>query len=217
MIPTPQRDNTGRPIVHRAFEINRDQLLHAFDLMATYLQQRRASLTIYVAGGTVNTILLRSRHTTGDVDFFGANDQARLLKEASKYAQQQSKAQLGANWFNNSMSLFLTRDVERELLVAAQRQNAVIFNKPGLKVYAVPWDYALCGKIDRLSKPDYRPYDISDAVAYLDQLVRSNGGHAVQASWVAAMAKKYGKAHSREVVGRINAAFKKTYGKDGIV
>ena len=58
MIPTPQRDATGRPVVHRSFEINRDQLLLAFKYMADYLRQQGVSLTIYVAGGAVNTIYL---------------------------------------------------------------------------------------------------------------------------------------------------------------
>ncbi|OKP11706.1 hypothetical protein PENSUB_2778 [Penicillium subrubescens] len=67
MIPTSERDGTGRPIAHRSFEINRDQLLLAFRYMAEYLRQQKANLTIYVAGGAVNTIYLRSRHSTGDV------------------------------------------------------------------------------------------------------------------------------------------------------
>lgn len=86
--------------------------------MGDYLRKQGVNLTIYVAGGAVNTIYLRSRHSTGDVDFFGANDQSRLLKEASKYAQQHSKSQLGANWFNNSMSLFLSRPLEQDLICA---------------------------------------------------------------------------------------------------
>lgn len=217
MIPTPQRDNTGRPVVHRSFEINRDQLLRAFRYMAEYLRQQRTHLTIYVAGGAVNTIYLRSRHTTGDVDFFGANEQSRLLRDASKYAQQRSKSQLGASWFNNSMSLFLTRTLEQELMGASQRQNAVLFNEPGLTVYAVPWEYALCGKMDRLTKPDKRPYDAADAVAYLHECVKSNGGRAIQARQVEAWAQKYNKATSVKVLTEIDTLYKGKYGAHGII
>ncbi|KAL4801961.1 hypothetical protein BDV18DRAFT_68533 [Aspergillus unguis] len=216
MIPTPQRDGTGRPLVPQSFEINRDRLLHAFQHMADYLQSQGTALTIYVAGGAVNTIYLRSRHTTGDVDFFGANDQSRLLKDASKYAQQRSQAQLGANWFNNSMSLFLSRDMEQELMHASRQQGAVLFDRPGLKVYAVPWEYALCGKTDRLTKPTKRPYDTTDAVAYLRECVNSNG-NAIEAHQIESWARRYNKAVSIDVLREIDAMYKGKYGSHGIL
>ncbi|KAJ6023494.1 uncharacterized protein N7446_013857 [Penicillium canescens] len=217
MIPTPQRDGSGRPLVHGSFEMNRDQLLIAFQYMAEYLHRQGVNLCIYVAGGAVNTIYLRSRHTTGDVDFFGANDKSRHLRDASKYAQQRSTCQLGANWFNNSMSLFLTRTIEQDLIAAARRQNAVLFSKPGLAVYAVPWEYALCGKTDRLTKSDRRPYDTSDAVAYLSQCIKGNRGRAIQAQQVEAWARKYNKAVSRSVLIEIDAAYKRSHGEHGIM
>ncbi|KAJ5180003.1 hypothetical protein N7492_003213 [Penicillium capsulatum] len=217
MIPTPQRDDTGRPIAHRSFEINRDQLLLAFRHMADYLQKQRSNLTIYVAGGAVNTIYLRSRHTTGDVDFFGANGHSRLLKDASKYAQQCSKSQLGASWFNNSMSLFLSRPVEQELMAASHRQNAILFQMAGLTVYAVPWEYALCGKTDRLTKPGKRPYDAADAVAYLYQCIKANGGRAIRAEQVQRWAQKYDKAVSKQALLEIDTLYKSKHGTHGIV
>lgn len=217
MIPTPQRDATGRSVVYRSFEINRDQLLLAFKYMADYLRQQGVSLTIYVAGGAVNTIYLRSRHTTGDVDFFGANEHSRLLKEASKYAQQHSKSQLGANWFNNTMSLFLSRTLEQDLIGASHHQNVILFNKSGLTVYAIPWEYAFCGKTDRLTKPDKRPYDTADAVAYLHQCVMQNSGRAIPAQMVEAWARKYNKAVSAKVLMEIDTLYKSKYREHGIL
>lgn len=70
MIPTPPRDGTGRPVIPGSFEINRDQLLLALQYRADYLREQGVTLTIDVAGGAVNTIYLRSRHSTGNVDFF---------------------------------------------------------------------------------------------------------------------------------------------------
>ncbi|KAL4953980.1 hypothetical protein BDW69DRAFT_183954 [Aspergillus filifer] len=194
MIPTPQRDTTGRPIVPQSFEINSDQLLAAFQYMAAFHP------TIYVAGGAVNTIYLRSRHTTGDVDFFGSSQQGRLLKDASKYAQQRSKCQLGANWFNNSLSLVF-----------------LLLSEPGLTVYAVPWQYVLCGKIDRMTKPLKRPYDISDAVAYLHECIKGYGGRAIQAKLIEGWAAKYEKAISTDVLCEIDAAYKNKYNGHGIL
>ncbi|KAJ5177536.1 uncharacterized protein N7500_000235 [Penicillium coprophilum] len=217
MIPTPHRDGTGRPVIPRSFEINRDQLLLAFQYMADYLHGQGANLTIYVAGGAVNTVYLRSRHSTGDVDFFGSNEQSRLLKDASKYAQQHSKSQLGANWFNNSMSLFLGRAMEQDLMGASHLQNAVLFSKSGLTVYAVLWEYALCGKTDRLTKPNKRPYDTADAVAYLHQCVKANGEHAIQAQQIETWARNYNKAVSATVLMEIDTLYKSKYGKHGIL
>ncbi|KAJ5355837.1 hypothetical protein N7517_010446 [Penicillium concentricum] len=162
----------GRPYLDRSRAIvSRDQLLLAFQYMADYLYGQGVNLTIYVAGGAVNTIYLRSRHSTGDVDFFGSNEQSRQLKDASKYAQRHSESQFRANWFNNSMSLFLGRAMEQDLIGASHHQNAILFGKSGLTVYGVPWEYALCGKTDRLTKPNKRPYDTADAVAYLCKCV----------------------------------------------
>ncbi|KAL2813448.1 hypothetical protein BJX63DRAFT_443111 [Aspergillus granulosus] len=217
MIPTPERDETGRPVVPQSFEMNRDQILHAFELMADYLCQQSTSLTIYVAGGAVNIIYLRSRHTTSDVDFFGANDQSRFLKDASRYAQQRSQAQLGANWFNNSMSLYLGRDLEQELILASHQQGTVLFDKPGLTVYAAPWEYALCWKTDRLTKHTRQSYDTADAVAYLHQCMNSNGGNAIQAHHIEAWARKYKKAVSVNVLREIDTVYESTYGTHGIL
>lgn len=79
------------------------------------------------------------------------------------------------------MSLLLNRQMERALREQVPRQNAIISKQPGLTIYAVPWDYALCGKIDRLTKPEQRPYDAGNAVAYLHECVKASSGHAIQA------------------------------------
>ncbi|KAL4965531.1 uncharacterized protein BDV14DRAFT_172825, partial [Aspergillus stella-maris] len=172
--------------------------------------------TIYVAGDAVNTIL-RSRHTTGDVDFFGSNQQGRLLKDASKHAQQRSECQLGANWFKNSLSLFLKRTMKNDLIGRSRQQGVLLFKEPGLTVYAVPWQYALCGKIDRMAKSLKHPYDISDAVAYLHECVNRYGGRAIQAKLIEGWAAKYDKAISTTVFCEIDAAYKNKYGRHGIL
>ena len=59
-------------------------------------------------------------------------------------------------------------------------QNEVVFNAPGLTLFAAPWRYMLDTKLNRLSKQVLaRPYDMSDAVGYLVRLVAKNGGDAV--------------------------------------
>lgn len=132
-------------------------------------------------------------------------------------AQQRSTAQIGANWFNNSMSLFLNRALEEDLMGASRRQKAILFSEPGLVVYAVPWEYALCGKTDRLTKPDRRAYDAADAVAYLHQCVKANGERAIHARWVEECARKYNKAVSVKVLMEIDKLYKNKYGRHGIL
>lgn len=216
MCPTPRWDDTGRRIIHETFEINRDQFLLAFQLVAEYLNNQGANLTIYVAGGAVNTIYLRSRYTTGDVDYFGANEQSELLRAASKYAQQYSPDQLGANWINNSMSLFLNPEMDRVLKEESHRQKVVLFQQPGLIVYAVPWEYAFCGKTNRLTKPERQPYDASDAAAYLHECIRANGGRAIRVHEIITWTRKYNKAVSPDVLVQIDALYRRKRGKPGI-
>lgn len=66
------------------------------------------------------------------------------------------------------------------------RMSSSSANSDSLTVYAVTWDYALCGKTDRLTKPQKPEYDVADAVAYLHQCVKANGGRQIQASQVEA-------------------------------
>ena len=100
---------------------------------------------------------------------------------------------------------------------ASHHQNAILFNKPGLTVYAVPWQYALCGKTDRLTKPDRRPYDVADAVAYLRQCIMANGGRAIQAQRVEAWARKYNKAISAKVLAEIDTLYTSKYREHGVL
>lgn len=73
MVPTPQRDQAGRPINHRQFDTSRTNLETAFHHMATYIRSQNANINIVTVGGAVNTIYLQTRAATQDVDFFGGN------------------------------------------------------------------------------------------------------------------------------------------------
>ncbi len=98
-------------------------------------------------------------------------------------------------------------------------QNDVVFNAPGLTVYAAPWRYALCAKLDRLSKTGARPYDMSDAVDYLDRLIGKRGGRqAVEKSELSAWADEFKfTVPSDDLIKRLGDEYKKKYGGVGIV
>lgn len=88
-VPPQYRDAKNNIIEFPENNLTADMIQTAFTDMATYLGQRGIHATVVVAGGAVNTVLLRSRETTGDVDFFtrGKGDpQIREVYEAAKNA-----------------------------------------------------------------------------------------------------------------------------------
>lgn len=87
-----------------------------------------------------------------------------------------------------------------------------------MTVYAAPWRYALCTKLDRLSKTGARPYDMSDAVGYLTQLIKKQGGTTVKKSQLKAWAQEFKfTVPSDALLTSLGAEYKKKTGKDGIV
>lgn len=147
---------------------------------------------------------------------FGGNEQSRLLKDASKYAQQQSKIQLGTNWLNNATTLFVPRALQAQLVQDAILQNVVLFQEQGLTVLAAPWSYALCGKTNRMSGPDQRPYDDQDAVACLHEYILSNSKKPLESQEKREWGKKYDKMVTIDALRQINNMYKQSYGQDGI-
>lgn len=100
----------------------------------------------------------------------------------------------------------------------AVHQKDIVFTAPGLTLYAAPWRYALGAKLDRLSKPGARPYDMSDAVSYLDQLIRKRGGQAVKKSELKRWAGEFKFAvPSDDLMSRLGSEYNEKHGRTGIV
>lgn len=148
-----------------------DQLTASLTLVGTYLSKKRTTFTLVTVGGAINTLYLRSRSTTHDVDFFSRTltyEEIELLRKATAEAS----IKLGApeRWLNNQTSVFLQHDVRLRLVQEAADANEVIFSSGGLIILAAPWRYSLCSKLDRIHAANtdptkYRTYDMSDAVA----------------------------------------------------
>lgn len=97
-------------------------------------------------------------------------------------------------------------------------QRDIVFSAPGLTMYAAPWRYALSAKLDRLSKPGARPYDMSDAVDYLDRLIGKRGGQAVRKSELKTWAGEFKFAvPSDNLMNRLGNEYSEKYGRTGIV
>lgn len=142
-VPRPRLDYAERLIPIEDYELDRRTLRAALTTMADYIDSQHEHITVITVGGAVNTMLLQTRQTTHDVDFFGTNlnnTQRVLLDDAAKYAERRSPTPLGGEWLNNQTMLWLPPDVHRTVTEEALLQNDVVFDKRGLKVIAAPWN-----------------------------------------------------------------------------
>ncbi|KAK2788775.1 hypothetical protein FQN52_006531 [Onygenales sp. PD_12] len=221
-LPRNRADTHGVPIPQTTHEIERPILENALAAMARFLAQKKVELTVIAVGGAVNTLLLRSRPSTHDVDIFGSNlnnDSRILLDEATQYAIRQSSAPLGTDWFNTENQMWLSPSLHRELTNEAMRQNVVVFHRPGLRVLAAPWEYAFSGKIARLltGGSQIRPYDLADATHYLHQYISRNGGRPVTLATIEGWARRFNHSTSKAFLrDRVNVEYRKRYGRNGI-
>ena len=218
-VPRPQVDHDGKAIQIEDHELDRRTLEAALTTMADFIYKQRQNITVITIGGAVNTLLLQNRQSTHDVDFFGTNlnnDQRILLDEAARYAERQSRTPLGGEWFNNQMMLWLSPNVHRKVTQEALEQNEVVFARRGLKMVVAPWNYALCGKMNRLVRPGQaRPYDVTDAASYLHCYILRNGG-PVSAARVKRWCQEYQKDTSDDVIRAVKKEYRRLYERDGI-
>lgn len=223
MVPPPYRNASGKPVQHQFYDLDRETILTALDAMASYLKQKGVSVNAITVGGAVNTVYLGSRKNTHDVDFFLANPRApehAAIHEAARYANRQAGGALGAEWFNNSTQIMMGETIQRGLAESALQQGVIVYNQVdrygGLRVYAAPWSYALCGKINRLCEGNARPYDIADAVAYLSRYLQATGCTSVEAARVSEWCTRYRKNFSQSVLRAVDEAYVKQYQRRGI-
>jgi hypothetical protein len=75
--------------------------------------------------------------------------------------------------------LLLTPPIQNDqmssLYAESQEMGVVIFKEPGLTILAAPWRFALTAKLDRIAKQKSKPYDMDDAITYLQQIVMTSG------------------------------------------
>ncbi|RMZ91543.1 hypothetical protein DV736_g1208, partial [Chaetothyriales sp. CBS 134916] len=195
MVPAPRRDTRGVLIPYTQYELTDQNILRALHYVTQYLAQNRKNLTIVAVGGTVNTVLLHTRATTHDVDFYNTaftNSELNLLREAATYAEERSSVPLGDKWLNNETgTIGGTAEHIPELMQSAQAQNDVIFRKPGLTVLAAPWSYAFVAKIGRITYGTGHAYDRQDAVVYLHEYIRRHGNVPVHVNRIREWGTRY--------------------------
>ncbi|KAI3115785.1 hypothetical protein CBS147333_1285 [Penicillium roqueforti] len=159
-------------------------LISALENVAKYTSAKNQDITLVVVGGIINTIFLRSRPETHDVDFFNDNlppATLRCLSKAAKSAFKRNRI-LGRGWLNNHVVLFVPSHVRRILLDEALEQHEVVFQAPGLTLLAAPWEFLFCTKLHRLSGRGVSTatsYDQEDAVHYLEKYISLQSTAAV--------------------------------------
>ncbi|WEW61740.1 hypothetical protein PRK78_007234 [Emydomyces testavorans] len=206
---------------HDSIDLTRDDLLDGLQHVADYLHAHGVYIEIYMVGGAVNTIHLRSRKYTHDVDFIAgpiSTDKHFHLCKATQHAVKNSYAPFTKDWINNATERMpeVIGKVPR-LIAEARAQNIVIFHVSGLKVLAAPWNYALVKKINRIISPLPKKYDINDAANYLNEYIKKNGNRPVHVRQI----REWGRIYEAEVpdwaLQKVNKEYSRYHRKQGII
>jgi hypothetical protein len=201
-------------------ELDQKTIEEALQLMADFLRERRRELTVIVVGGATSVLFLKTRKTTHDIDFFGANvcsADLKLLDAAIHHAEKRSGRWLGDNWFNNMTATILESDVHQTLTERALKQNEIVFHRKGLRLLAAPWHYAVCGKMARMAKAKRRNYDVDDAAGYLDRHIKTHGNRPVTVEQIEGWVISYRRKTTISVVMEVAVKYYGVYRKHGIV
>lgn len=219
-VPALERDDHGMWRQYEQRELSRQNILRALAYAAEYLHNRGESVTLVAVGGAVNTVLLRSRLTTHDVDFYSlplSGTRLQNLREAGRYAIERSSVPLSEDWLNNATARMpgVVEHVQ-QLTQAARAQNDIVFEGPGLTVLAAPWLYAFVKKVSRITQGVGRVYDLSDAVGYLYQYNLRHGNRAVRVGKIREQANHYRALAPDEILRQVDASYQQAHGRPGI-
>ncbi|KAF4552082.1 Hypothetical protein D9617_11g009300 [Elsinoe fawcettii] len=190
-----------------------------------YISARRRQISIVAVGGIVNTLLLRTRTATQDVDFFTDGvpvEDQRLLVEAARAVRARHASELAQDWMNNHTILYVPRELRQSLVEEGYRQQAIVFQSAGLNIYAAPWSYAFVSKLDRISTAGKaRDYDPVDAAAYLHQYLSARAAHQIRESMIVEWLQRFQlrtQGDSRRAALRsINNAYEQRFGSRPIL
>lgn len=216
-IPRNRQDVNGIPIPQVTRDIDQNVLRAALDRVSQYIAQRGRHLSVIAVGGAVNTLYLRSRATTHDVDVFGSDfgNQSRILVDAAMHDAQQHIPALGTDWLNTETQMWMPGPMHNELTQMARQQNVQVYHGEGLTILAAPWEYAFTAKISRIltGGAQARPYDLPDAVTYIHQYIRSHRNRPVPIPTVIGWARRWRHELTEDILtNRVNPEYRRRYG-----
>jgi hypothetical protein len=90
-------------------QMTADTINQGLTAVATALNAKRRNVSVIAVGGAVNTLYLRTRPSTGDVDFFyhtktRHEDVTQLIRAADS---ARKRLKLEDHWLNNHTALFI--------------------------------------------------------------------------------------------------------------
>lgn len=192
------------------------------ELMGRHLAAKGEALTLIAVGGLTFTALLRDSRTPHDSEFLDARLDAprrRLLLQAATVAQCQCTSPLGAYRFSDKNTLSPPAEIHRLVTTNAIVQNKVLFQNRGLKILALPWDYAFCTEMERMlnsttvdSRVSSRPVNHRARAAwYLHLYVQSHDGQPLRRRMIEGWPRSYNIQASQTVISEILEEYNRHY------
>ncbi|CAG8927397.1 unnamed protein product [Penicillium salamii] len=142
-----------------------------------------APIQLITAGGFLAVSYLKSRESTGDIDFLFDIEFAgdKEIRTAFKEAVVDVAEQTGFHreWINDSMSIFVTSKTRQQLFDQALEQNITLFKGESIELRAAPIEWALERKLRRIHAGDRdrkAEFDIADAIAILKYMRTQKNG-----------------------------------------
>lgn len=206
---------------HSVPQLTPADLTDGLSLLAQYLNSHNRNIELAVVGGAVCTMLLGTRNTTEDIDYFNPGlqkDDINVLGRAVAYAQNQPhQPPFTSGWFNNNTTVWISPAIRPTLYQEAVQAGIIVFQKPGLTLYAAPFQYQFCAKLQRMSGGGSRTQDAGDAAAYLHEYLRRSNGSVISIDQIQNWIQQY-QVNSVNQLGvapavkAINEAYVSTYG-----
>jgi len=221
-IPRTRKDKPDIPPQPSHRSMDAKLLDDALSYVADYIAKRGRHIKMVAAGGIVSTLYLQTRDTTYDVDLFGSNcgnADRRLLDDALHDALERFSPLLGTRWLNTKTHLWMSTSVHQTLTKMAEQQEEMVFNRPGLTLFAAPWDYAFTAKICRISAgKKVKPYDLPDAINYIHRYIQSHGNKAVPMAVILDWANYLeDKINPQVLLTSVNLEYRRQYQRDAVV
>ncbi|ESZ91176.1 hypothetical protein SBOR_8441 [Sclerotinia borealis F-4128] len=141
-----------------------------------------APIEVVTAGGFLAVWYLKSRESTGDLDYiihpeWSSDAEIKSPLQEAVWAVAE-KCNFNMKWMNDEMGLFTTSETDRKLFAQAKNENVVLFEGNNIVVRAAPIEWALERKLRRIfvgGRDRKAELDMSDAMAMLKYLKEAKG------------------------------------------
>ncbi|KAF2761464.1 hypothetical protein EJ05DRAFT_524799 [Pseudovirgaria hyperparasitica] len=203
----PQQD-TAESLRQRLTQTFSEKIIEsALGEIALYLYNNGVSVTLITVGGIVDMKHLKSWQTMNEGILFGNDISVKhtrtLVKEARDIVVAKSPVMLGTEWFNVENYFWLAPKLCHELTAEAVAQDIVVYDNPGLKILAAPWEHAFAVKVSRLlgnqeGANQRAYYELHDSVQYLKEILKKKGHARISLAVVMSWSSKFGLRTCRE-------------------